>query len=363
MEWNQFLVRQEEFLILMQNFNQEMCVQPTRLPFKTELGHFFIFDRIYWEYAFKVALLVVLLPFIAIHLDLSGVVILSLVTALSLQFDLTVSRARILQIVTGCLIGTGAALVFMLFNFTHLLPYLLAVAGFSFILAYIKYAPDRLNLSGLFSAYLFFTNIMEGLGPLESAKNAVQLLLIALGGALFLFIFISWIWPFSDKKVAQHYQAQLDWYRAVIQSLLIQSIDQPHLFLRSELNALRQQIKSFSGFHWRAPLFGKRMQALVTLWYRDYHLLAGIVLSLQAINLREKDPLIIELTKRALSFNQSAMSLSALIEDLRAYQDQLRQRFLAGDRLPFLDSIKIIHLLTMLKSLSVCRNDVLKTVH
>ncbi len=365
-EWSNFLVRQEELLWLLRHFNDTTPIKASKVSRKARWRHFFVFDRYYWEYAFKSGLLVVLLPFIGLSLHLNGVLVLSLMTALSLQFDFNVTKQKLFSIVAGAVIGTFAALVFMAFNFTHIWAYLLGITLFSFFLAYIKYGPSHYIFTGLLSSYLFFTDVLVGPGPLESWQSAVIILAMVLVGALFLLVFLIWIWPFSDRRMLQHYHAQLQWYTEVIHSALLpllqqnQAVRLPTLPLRPEFNGLRNQLRDFRVFSWANPQFGKTTEVMATLWYRYYHLLAGVVLALQTLDLSQQDPQIMRMVEKALALHQTQPNLQAVASAVADYKQLLRARFLVGDRLPFADSIKIIHLLNLLEDLALCHQALLE---
>ena len=125
--------------------------------------------------------------------------------------------------------------------------------------------------------------------------------------------------------------------------------------MRHEFNALHQQIRSFAAFKWGDSECQQKMQEVVALWYRAYHLLAGVSLAVQSLDLATIESPLVHFAQKVLALQPSGASLQKIQAELMTYRAELRTRFIAGERLPFLPAMRLVYTLNLLENLAQCR--------
>ncbi len=353
-EWSYFLMRQEAFLQLIQNFRNEAQTMEAKIPQQESLRQRFRFDRYYWEYGLKTSLMAVLFPLLGLYFNLPGVVNLSVVVVVTLQFDLSVTRHKIFLLLAGACFGVGFGLGLIALNLTSMWTELLGIALIGYLLAYAKHGPDSYNFAGWLAAYLFFSTVTGSLSPILDWRNSIIGLGEIIAAAFFMLAILIWIWPFADKQVLAHFRAQLNWYQR-----LIQTVSDTPLFYR-EIYLFRQQIKSLDAFNWANPQFKDQLKPEIASWFRIYHSLSALRLSIQNLDLSHYEPELREFIGQILKLEPSSQQeLAQLHQAIEAYRYHLRQRYLAGEIFPFYEGIKTVYLLSIASHLAEDRSQLL----
>ncbi len=362
-KWDRFLMHQEELFTLMRSFYEQELILPDAEPHSKGWRHLFLWDAYHWEYAFKTALAGVLFPFFALYFSLPSGVMLSVVVIISLQVDMSITRQKLFLLVVGSGLGALAALVLLGLNLENIWLYLAAIGVVVFLIGLILHGDPSRSLIGLFALFAFLGGVGSGIGPLLDWRNIVLLFLEISAAAFILQIFLVWIWPFSPRKIFQHYYGQVVWYqeqiRASIRDSLPHNPSAIHAPMRQEFNSLRQQIRSFEVYNWEGNACQQTMRQVVVLWYRSYHLLAGIALALQTLDLSAIESPLAHFIQEILATHPSSASLQRVLDELMEYKRQLRARFVAGERIPFADALRLVHIFDLLEKLARCRQDLL----
>jgi hypothetical protein len=264
-----------------------------------------------------------------------------------MQFDLSVTRHKLLLLVAGACFGILFGLVLIALNLNNMWSELLGIALFGYLLAYAKHGPESYNFAGWLAAYLFFATVTGSLSPILDWRNSIIGLGEIIAAAFFMLVILIWIWPFSDRDVLAHFRAQLAWYQR-----LLQQISTTPLFYR-EIYLFRQQIKNLDTFNWANPSFKDQLNPEIATWYKIYHSLTALRLALQSLDLSNYEPKLGELIRQILNLEPpSQAAFMQLHQEIEAYRYELRQRYLAGEVFPFAKGIRTVYLLSVMSHLA-----------
>ncbi|MCX7123066.1 MAG: FUSC family protein [Gammaproteobacteria bacterium] len=366
-KWYQFLVRQEEFFFLMRDFYSQAPILPAKVNHSAGWKQLYFGDAYHWEYAFKTALAGVLSPFLALYFDLPSGVFLGVVVILCLQVDLNMTRRKLLLLVAGSGIGTLAALFLLSLNLENVCLYLLVLAGLLFVMGRVVHGDPSRSMLGLFAVIIFLVGVTPGISPILDWRNIFLLFMEIIVAAFALLVLLLWIWPFSPQRIFKHYQDQVVWYQGLIRTFILHTLQhkpQENIApLRQEFNALHQQIRNFENFKWEDSDCQQKVEAVIGLWYRSYHLLAGLVLALKTQDLQGGQNPLPDFMQVVLAATPTAKGLQNVIADLLEYKRLMRERFIAGERLPFEQAIRLVHALNLLEKLAECRRTLIQSYH
>lgn len=359
MKWYHFLVRQEEFFFLIRDFSVRKSNASRKLLRSKRLRQLFFWSAYHWEYAFKTALAGLLLPLIAFYFKLPGAVIMGIVVIIALQVNLHATRRKLLLLLVGSALGMCASLVLMSLHLTHMETYLCALGLLIFLIGTIVHGDPSRNMVGFFAAVIFLLNAASGMVSLQAWPNVVILFLEIAAAAFILQIFLVWIWPFSARSIFKYYHDQVAWYQGQIRRVLLQVVAQKHpqsvARVRQKFTALYQQIRAFEAFSWEGAACQQKMQEVLTLWYHSYHFLAALSLALQTVDLTDPKSPLKHFFQEVLTQEASQQRLQRAREEIIEYRRLLRERFIAGERLPFANAMRMMHTLNVLEKFSKCR--------
>ena len=221
--WYQWLVRQEEFF-MMRDFYQQVPILPKITQHSKAWRQWFFKDAYHWEYAFKTALAGGLSPLAALYFDLPSGVFLAVVIILCLQVDVSVMQRKLFLLVMGSGLGTLLALAVLSLNIENVVLYIPVIAGVLFVLGLLVHGNPSRSFVGIFAMVLFLVSLTPGIGPTQDWRNTILLFFEIAVTAVMLVILLVWIWPFSVRKIFKHYQDQVNWYQDLIQSFILQSV-------------------------------------------------------------------------------------------------------------------------------------------
>lgn len=218
-QWQQFIILERNLCQLLENFCDPHYILPKQKRWiwqKDSLLNPFTFDRYYWLYAIKGAVCAIGFPLIAVYYHVPGAAMLGIWVLLVMQMDGFASKRLGFLHVCAFVLASLAAILFVSLQ----LPVFMFIPLFMlfiFLTAYIFHGPADYSYMGVIAGVMFIAWVVTNPGYAQSWHTILEILWTTILSTIFLGIFTSWIWPFTDKQKMAHGEFQIMHYRNLIQ--------------------------------------------------------------------------------------------------------------------------------------------------
>lgn len=367
MAWNHFIRIQYEIQLMLKAYlnKGKEVVSIQKHPNKGSVWERLLkYDRYYFEYALKTAFVAVFFPIVTLLLDLPSGVMLSVLVVISLQFDLTLTKRKLIAFVVGCSLGAALYMLLIFFSISAFLIYVVVAALLLYALGYFFHSDGDKKFVGLFASVVFLIGATKGLGPVADWRSIIILLVEIWVAAFCLLAFLMWAWPFTDKKVLKHHELQIEQQYDILKNQLLNVIsstpDRPQgAILWAALIKIRCEISKISNFNWRSQEANDLAKKLLALYGQQASILFSLTNIMRWNMDMEIDQMLLEQLRKCLQANSIEQYLNSE-ERSRTYLGYLRSNYQAGKRLPFSEAMTVACIASLIEAYSKNAQDVLK---
>ncbi len=228
--------------------------------------------RFYWLFGVKVGLGILLCPLIWTAFALPGATQIAVSMGAVLNLDFNATKQKSLMRVYGCFIGAALAIfTLMVLRVESLSLLLLLIFAVAYGCSHLHNSASRYAYLGTQAIVAYLMGVIVGFAPSWVPDPAVERLVDIIGGVLFLYFILEWLWPFSKQELQAHYQEQLALHFQKIKTLTLAYVQHPDFALmrslEQPLRLMRRDLAQAKQNGVKPPLYALQLEPLETLLF------------------------------------------------------------------------------------------------